>query len=263
MKNQSALKRLIINLKYNGIKITFQKMIFFSFLGVGRLFRSNFPISRLIKKYKKIMADVDSIEEIYDNVCQIKYLNVDIKPLQVRKEILALLQKVKDIKPKIIVEIGTNKGGTLALYTNVSQSDTKLISLDLPSGQFGGGYPEWKIPLYKSFARENQQIKLIRADSHELESLEILKNELNGQEIDFLFIDGDHTYEGIKQDFEMYSPLVRSKGMIAFHDIVVHENIDEVNVFQFWNEIKENYEYIENVEDWDQKSCGIGIIIKP
>ncbi|WP_371803617.1 class I SAM-dependent methyltransferase [Candidatus Lokiarchaeum ossiferum] len=209
------------------------------------------------------MADVDSIEEIYDNVCQIKYLNVDIKPLQVRKEILALLQKVKDIKPKIIVEIGTNKGGTLALYTNVSQSDTKLISLDLPSGQFGGGYPEWKIPLYKSFARENQQIKLIRADSHELESLEILKNELNGQEIDFLFIDGDHTYEGIKQDFEMYSPLVRSKGMIAFHDIVVHENIDEVNVFQFWNEIKENYEYIENVEDWDQKSCGIGIIIKP
>jgi len=37
---------------------------------------------------------------------------------------------------------------------------------------------------------------------------------------DFLFIDGDHTYEGVEGDFEMYSPLVRRGGIIAFHDIV-------------------------------------------
>jgi hypothetical protein len=30
--------------------------------------------------------------------------------------------------------------------------------------------------------------------------------------VDFLFIDGDHTYEGVKKDFEMYSPLVRREG---------------------------------------------------
>jgi hypothetical protein len=34
-----------------------------------------------------------------------------------------------------------------------------------------------------------------------------------------LFIDGDHTYEGVRRDFEMYSPLVRKGGIIAFHDI--------------------------------------------
>ena len=34
-------------------------------------------------------------------------------------------------------------------------------------------------------------------------------------EIDFLFIDADHTYEGAKHDFETYGPLVRKGGIIA------------------------------------------------
>jgi len=38
--------------------------------------------------------------------------------------------------------------------------------------------------------------------------------------LDFLFIGGDHTYEGVRMDFEMYSPLVRSCGIVVFHDIV-------------------------------------------
>jgi cephalosporin hydroxylase len=37
--------------------------------------------------------------------------------------------------------------------------------------------------------------------------------------IDFLFIDGDHSYEGVSSDFQMYSPLVRSGGLVGFHDL--------------------------------------------
>ena len=37
-------------------------------------------------------------------------------------------------------------------------------------------------------------------------------------EITFLFIDGDHSYEGCKADFEAWSPLVKSGGEVAFHD---------------------------------------------
>jgi predicted O-methyltransferase YrrM len=43
---------------------------------------------------------------------------------------------------------------------------------------------------------------------------------LKGRKVDFLFIDADHSYEGVKKDFEMYSPLVRKGGIIAFHDII-------------------------------------------
>ncbi|MCS7366302.1 MAG: class I SAM-dependent methyltransferase [archaeon YNP-WB-062] len=67
--------------------------------------------------------------------------------------------------------------------------------------------------------------------------------------MDFLFIDGDHTYEGVKKDFEMYSPLVRGGGIIAFHDIVQHPPETGCEVSGFWNEIKLRYKYREIVED--------------
>ena len=40
------------------------------------------------------------------------------------------------------------------------------MSVDLPLGHFGGGYPLFKAPLYRSFARVGQSIELVRADSH-------------------------------------------------------------------------------------------------
>ncbi len=36
--------------------------------------------------------------------------------------------------------------------------------------------------------------------------------------LDFVFIDGDHTYEAVKVDFEMYFPKVRHGGLIFMHD---------------------------------------------
>jgi len=254
------IKRIKMNLKSNGMKVLIQKLCFFSLLKLGQIFHTNFPISRIIKRYKKLIKNATTVEEIYESVLKLKYLHVNIKPLQVKSEILTLLNEIKKIQSKIIVEIGTNKGGTLSLFANISTPPTKIISIDLPYGEFGGGYPEWKIPLYKSFAKKNQEIVLFQVDSHQKSTLEMLKAELQQEKIDFLFIDGDHRYEGIKQDFEFYSPLVRSGGIIAFHDIVIHKTAKEVNVHQFWNEVKKDYKYIENVENWDQGSCGIGIL---
>jgi len=37
-------------------------------------------------------------------------------------------------------------------------------------------------------------------------------------QIDFLFIDGDHSYEGVKTDFDLYSNLLSDRGIIAIHD---------------------------------------------
>jgi hypothetical protein len=43
------------------------------------------------------------------------------------------------------------------------------------------------------------------------------------KEFVFVFIDADHSYEGCKADFEAWSPLVRSGGEVAFHDIQKEE----------------------------------------
>lgn len=182
-----------------------------------------------------------------------------IKPCQVRDEILEMLRILDKMMPKTILEIGTAGGGTLFLLSRISSKDADIISIDLPGG-FWGGYSGWKIPLYKSFALPKQKIHLIRTDSHTQKTLEEVKAILNGRKIDFLSIDGDHSYKGVKKDFEMYSPLVRNGGIIEFHDIVLHPPETGCEVSKFWSEIKERYKYIEIVKDRNQRWAGIGLL---
>jgi len=210
-----------------------------------------------IWKIKRV--NFNSIEKLVD--FSFNWLGGLIRPMQVREEIIELLKLLSEIKPKVILEIGTANGGTLFLFSRVASSDATIISIDLPGGEFGGGYPDWKIPLYKAFARENQQIYLIRADSHDPKTLEQVKKILNGRKVDFLFIDGDHTYEGVKKDFEMYSPLVRKGGIIAFHDIVSGPEENVGGVPKFWQELKsKDKEFLEIVKDWNQGGYGLGVI---
>ena len=89
-----------------------------------------------------------------------------IKPMQIKEEISELLKILDKIKPKITLEIGTANGGTLFLFSQVATNDATILSIDLPGGKFGGGYPIWKIPLYKSFARKDQKIYLIRGGKY-------------------------------------------------------------------------------------------------
>ena len=93
-------------------------------------------------------------------------------------------------------------------------------------------------------------------------------------DIDFLFIDGDHSYEGVKKDFEMYSPFVRKGGLIVFHDTNDSQKHRDRNVYvsKFWSELMQNMnskniityqnrQYRVNEfnahEDW----AGIGVLI--
>jgi predicted O-methyltransferase YrrM len=183
-----------------------------------------------------------------------------IRPAQVREEFLSLLKILQNMNLKKLLEIGTARGGTLFLFSRIANYDATIISVDLPGGMFGGGYPKWKIPLYKSFAIKNQRIYLIRADSHNPKTLNKVKEILKEGKLDFLFIDGDHTYEGVKKDFEMYSPLVRNGGIIAFHDIVPGPPEIVGGVPNFWNEIKQKFRYLEIVKNWNQGGYGIGIL---
>src|SRR5260370_1087490 len=152
---------------------------------------------------------------------------------QVRSEILGLGNLLKEFVPKRSLEIGTNYGGTLLLLCALSAPKAKIISVDLPSGPFGGGYPKRKMPIFRQFPRHGQKLHLLRADSHAAETKEQVSRLLEGERLDYLFIDADHTYDGVRRDFEMYAPLVRSGGMIAFHDIVTHrkEARSEVEIF--------------------------------
>jgi len=187
------------------------------------------------------------------------YVGAFLQPIQIEEELASLLEDVLQLDPRTVVEIGTSMGGTLYLWTRLAQSDATIVSVDLPGGQFGGGYSPLRTPIYRRFARERQRLHLIRGDSHEKSTLENVQSQLGGRQIDFLFIDGDHTYEGVKKDWEMYGPLVRPGGLVAFHDVA--GNYETTQVKKLWDEIKPGYRYREYAVH-PRGQYGIGVIFK-
>jgi len=180
---------------------------------------------------------------------------------QVRPEIISLAKLIEKRRPKTVVEIGTAQGGTLFLWCRLAHPLATIVSIDLPGGIHGGGYPYWKSWIYRQFPLAAQKLHLLRGDSHKSEMLTRLKNVLPGdRKVDFLFIDGDHTYEGVKADFGMYSGLVRPGGVIVFHDICKHAEQINCHVDRFWQEVKNEHRTFEIVHDWNQGIAGIGVI---
>lgn len=179
-------------------------------------------------------------------------------------EIEHLFKEVSNLKPDRVLEIGTAQGGTLYLWAQAASNNANIVSVDLPGGDFGGAYPLCRSDLYKSFARSEQTIQLELADSHDPKSLQKVKELFEGQQIDFAFIDGDHTYEGVKADFNDYGPLVRPGGIIAFHDILYRENQPSIRVDILWEELKKHYDCTEFIgPEGSGKKIGIGLLRVP
>ena len=82
---------------------------------------------------------------------------------------------------------------------------------------------------------------VMQGDSRDKATLDKLVHRLGGRKIDLLFIDGDHAYDTVKSDWDMYSPLV--KHIVAFHDIcwgmdwMPDKQGEKPSVRQFWQEL--------------------------
>jgi len=179
-------------------------------------------------------------------------------------ELSPLLSLLKGRKLRTVVEIGTAQGGTFYAWCRISQPGALIASIDLPHGPFGGGYTLKDIKRFRKYKRKGQELFFLRKDSHKQETRKELLEILDGRKIDFLFIDGDHRYPGVRRDFQLYSPIVKENGLIVFHDILFHPRVPECRVYRFWNEIKRHFRYTEFIDIGDDRGWGqwggIGII---
>lgn len=181
--------------------------------------------------------------------------------MQKVSELHSLYALLKGMDLSVVVEIGSAHGGVFYGLCQVARSNATLVSIDLPGGKFGGEAVPMDESILRAYGRKGQNIHLIRRDSHLKSTLDELKQVLKGRKIDFLLIDGDHTYEGAKQDYMTYSPLVRKGGAIALHDICTHPFVPECKVDKFWGEVKKGKKHIEMIDHDIQSWGGIGVVL--
>jgi cephalosporin hydroxylase len=176
------------------------------------------------------MYDAKEIQEILDT----SKLKFDL--LQSKMELLSLLQLVH--KPlKGVIEIGTHHGGTFYLWCKLFEGIK--ISID-------------PVKCPHNMLKWSEHVHIINKKSDL--AVEDVRKILQGKKVDFLFIDGDHSYESVKHDFENYKPFVGPTGIIVLHDI---NNPDYQEVRRFWGElVGHKTQFVEQCK-W---RTGIGVI---
>lgn len=110
----------------------------------------------------------------------------------------------------VLMEIGIRRGGTLAFWRTLFPLNILTIGLD-----FEGFTPTRLSELEACYRR----LVTVLGDSHSPQIITQVSDILQGEPLDFLFLDGDHTPAGVAQDFTNYAPMVRTGGVIGFHDI--------------------------------------------
>jgi predicted O-methyltransferase YrrM len=139
--------------------------------------------------------------------------------IQNPNELRSFLEILIERRPKVIVEIGTASGGHFYCLCQVADPSALLVGIDFPGGEYGPSPTSADCKLYATFGPPGQRHEFIRQSSLRQHTLTTLKGMLGGREIDLLYLDGDHSYAGMKSDYERYEPLVAKDGLIGIHDI--------------------------------------------
>jgi predicted O-methyltransferase YrrM len=182
-------------------------------------------------------------------------------PTQLDAEILGFLAYARAFEPRRAVEIGTQSSGTTFLLANALPTMRQVVGVDLLVGNRAR---------LRGLTRPDCDIQVIDGSSSDLAVFEHVRQALDGEPIDLLFIDGDHTFGGAAGDFMRWRTLVRDDGLIAFHDIVPDRRFDEISDTEFapyagevpllWDLLRRQYRSAEFVQSWTQKGLGIGAL---
>jgi cephalosporin hydroxylase len=186
---------------------------------------------------------------------------MEIGAVQVPEELAALIYFLRPLNLRNVLEIGSEAGGTFYLWCQLATLGGLKISVDDPRGSSGSGrFSEEAARAARAaqMKRWSANVHVITGDSHQRDTWNDVNDLLCGEKLDFLFIDGDHSYAGVKMDFEDYRRFVRPGGLVGFHDINDSEFHRKRGCFvsHFWSELQGvKVEFNQGLE-WG----GIGVI---
>lgn len=125
-------------------------------------------------------------------------------------------------KPITYLEIGSYAGASISLISS-HKYPTNCFTLDLGTPIS----PDIVKRNVSNFKNEQSSFNYLQGNSQDINIINHVKNEI--KEIDILFIDGDHSRNGVFEDFNNYSSLVKNGGYIAFDDYLDHQYSPEVH----------------------------------
>ena len=172
---------------------------------------------------------------------------LDIYSQQDPEEVAWLQRRIRGAKS--ILEIGSCHGNSLLLFARVLAPGARIRSIDIGDGtDWREGVNTAKDLKFTIYALRDRgfDADATFADSKSDRAIAWAKN---WAPYDFVFIDGDHSYDGVKADWLNYGPMAP---LVGFHDIAYQPR----EVKRLWAEIKATHDTEEIV----RSRMGIGLV---
>lgn len=143
------------------------------------------------------------------------------------------------VRPAVFVELGTHSGNSYAAFAQAVQSlglGTACYAVDTWKGDKQAGFydesvfDEWSAFHARHFGGFS---RLVRSTFDEA------REAFADRSVDLLHIDGLHTYDAIRHDFESWLPKLSTRAVVVLHDINVREG--DFGAWRFWDEVRSRY----------------------
>jgi predicted O-methyltransferase YrrM len=146
-----------------------------------------------------------------------------------------------------VVEIGVFEGVNTVILSKAMRKDGKTFGID-PFFKGGLGVCYHKM-ITKTHLKRNKVRDLVSLiEKYSFDAVNDIPTK-----VDFIFIDGDHSWEGISKDWPLYSDKLKAGGIMALHDTSIID-ADGGNVqdsVRYYNEVirhDDRFEWVENVD---------------
>ena len=161
---------------------------------------------------------------------------------------------IEEARPDVLVELGTHNGTSFLAFCQAIKARgtrTKAFAVDTWEGDEHAGHYGDEVHdrlqrvVQAKYAGFAQLMRMLFDDAMPY---------FSDGSVDLLHIDGLHTYEAVKHDFETWLPKMSRRGVIIFHDTMVRER--GFGVWQLWEELRGRYPSFEF-----KHTHGLGVLL--
>lgn len=171
--------------------------------------------------------------------------------LQYPEELEPFVGLLREQGVRKYLEVGTCNGGTFHRVLSCLRPGGYGVAVDLPHQKWGKpGSRRQLEAVIRRLRRGGKDVRVIWGNSRDPA---VIQQAAALAPYDAVFIDGDHSLEGVTADWRNYGPMAR---IVAFHDIACHG--PEIAVPQLWEELKATRRHVEIV--CKGSMMGIGVL---